>query len=251
MIYITGDCHQDYHRFSTKVFPEQKKMTKEDYVIICGDFGGVWNRSCESKEEKYLMDQLEGRSFTTLFIDGNHENFDRLYEYPVEEWHGGKIHRIRPSVIHLLRGQVFEIDGKSIFTFGGASCHDIDGGILEPDDQDFILKKKRLDSTGALYRINHVSWWRQELPSAEEMDEGRKNLAAHGNIVDFIVTHCCASGTQMLIGDSTRKPDSATEYFEEIKRNTKFKKWFFGHYHDNRNVSEKEILIYEQIIRIS
>ena len=78
------------------------------------------------------MDWLEGKPFTTLFVDGNHENFDRLYAYPVEEWHGGKVHKIRPSVIHMMRGQVFAIDGKSVFTFGGASSHDIDGGILEP-----------------------------------------------------------------------------------------------------------------------
>lgn len=27
--------------------------------------------------------------------------------------------------------------------------------------------------------------------------------------------------------------------------------WFFGHYHDNRNINAEEILLYEQIIRIS
>lgn len=51
MIYITGDCHQNFHRFSTTVFPEQKTMTKDDYVIICGDFGSVWNSPDENKEE--------------------------------------------------------------------------------------------------------------------------------------------------------------------------------------------------------
>ena len=44
MIYVTGDCHADFTRFNTKIFPEQYEMTKDDYVIICGDFGGVWNR---------------------------------------------------------------------------------------------------------------------------------------------------------------------------------------------------------------
>ena len=47
-----------------------------------------------------------------------------------------------------MRGQVFEIDGKSIFAFGGASSHDIAGGILEPDDPDFKKKKKKLDQAG-------------------------------------------------------------------------------------------------------
>ena len=49
-------------------------MTKEDYVIICGDFGGVWNKEVENKEEKHLLDWLEEKPFTTLFVDGNHEN---------------------------------------------------------------------------------------------------------------------------------------------------------------------------------
>ena len=78
MIYITGDCHQDFERFNIDVFPEQKEMTKDDCVIICGDFGGVWNRNEESSREAKLMDWLENRPFTTLFVDGNHENFDRL-----------------------------------------------------------------------------------------------------------------------------------------------------------------------------
>lgn len=150
-----------------------------------------------------------------------------------------------------MRGQVFEIDEKLIFTFGGASSHDIDGGILELDDPDYRKKKKELDRRGRLYRTNHVSWWKQELASEEEMEEGRRNLAAHNDTVDFIVTHCCASSTQILLGGSTYKTDIETAYLEEIRQNTKFKKWFFGHYHDNRNVNAAEILLYEQIIRIS
>lgn len=53
MIYITGDTHSDFTRFSTDKFPIQSEMTKNDYVIICGDFGGVWNYLVESTHEKY------------------------------------------------------------------------------------------------------------------------------------------------------------------------------------------------------
>ena len=112
MIYITGDCHSNFERFNTRNFPEQKEMTKDDYVIICGDFGGVWNKDGESKMETSALDGLDGKAFTILFVDGNHENFDRLYAYPVEMWHGGKAHKIRPSVIHLMRGQIFELEEK-------------------------------------------------------------------------------------------------------------------------------------------
>ena len=251
MIYITGDCHSDFVRFNTENFPEQTEMTKDDYVIICGDFGGVWNVDEESKGETWWMDWLEGRSFTTLFVDGNHENFDRLYDYPVEEWHSGKVHKVRPSVIHLMRGQVYQINGEKIFAFGGASSHDISGGILEPDDPEYKAKKKELDQGWLPYRINHVSWWEQELPSKAEMDEGLKNLSAHGNSVDFIVSHCCSSSTQVLLGGGMFTPDALTNYLEQIRQTVKFKKWFFGHYHDNKNVNAEEILLYEQVIRIS
>ena len=65
MIYITGDTHAEFNRFNTTNFPEQKEMTKDDYVIICGDFGGIW----DTPEESGI----------------------------VREWHGGKVHEIRPS----------------------------------------------------------------------------------------------------------------------------------------------------------
>ncbi|MDL2220902.1 metallophosphoesterase, partial [Eubacteriales bacterium OttesenSCG-928-N14] len=65
MIYITGDMHgpRDVQKFAIEVFPEQKKLFKEDYVIICGDFGLVWDGG---PEEKYWLNWLENKSFTTL-----------------------------------------------------------------------------------------------------------------------------------------------------------------------------------------
>lgn len=250
MIYITGDCHGDFRRFNTDIFPEQYEMTKEDYVIICGDFGGVWDRLEEGSKEKWWLDWLNEKSFTTLFVDGNHENFDRLYDYPVEEWHGGKVHKIRDSVIHLMRGQVFELQGIKIFTFGGARSHDISSGILDPNAPDFESKRKRLYLAGCSYRINHFSWWKEEMPSEEEMEEGRRNLEKHNNQVDYIVSHCCATSTQAFYSHGGFEADELTDYFEELRQKVSFKKWFFGHYHDNKYISKDEIMLYEQVTRI-
>ena len=197
------------------------------------------------------LDWLDSQPFTTLFVSGNHENYDRLDAYPVEEWNSGKIQRIRPSIIHLMRGQVYLIDGKKIFSFGGASSQDIRDGILELEDPLYKEKKKELDKEYRSYRVNHLSWWERELPSAEEMEEGKMNLQEHNNEVDFMVTHCCAASTQILINPTYGKPDYLAKYFEELRQTVKFKKWFFGHYHENRNITAEEILIYEQIIRIS
>ena len=46
-------------------------------------------------------------------------------------------------------------------------------------------------------------------------------------------------------------PDELTKYFQELRETVQFKKWFFGHYHDNRNVNAEEMLLYEQLIRIA
>ena len=83
------------------------------------------------------------------------------------------------------------------------------------------------------------------------MAEGVHNLETHGNNVDYIVTHCCASSSQAILSGGKYKTDIVTNYLEQIKRNVKYKKWFFGHYHDNKMVNAEEILVYEQIIRIS
>ena len=75
MIFVTGDTHGNFQRFGSKYFPEQKEMSRSDYVIICGDFGGVWS---DTPNERYWLDWLEDKPFTTLFVDGNHENFSLL-----------------------------------------------------------------------------------------------------------------------------------------------------------------------------
>ncbi len=245
-IYITGDCHGDYRRFNTENFPEQKTMTKDDYVIICGDFG-FWS---EDREQRWWRNWLEAKPFTTLWVDGNHENYDLLAPVPAEPWHGGKVQRILPSVLHLMRGQVFDIGGYRFFTFGGASSHDIQGGILEQDDPAFLTKKKRLDRQRIPYRINHVSWWKEELPSIEEREEGLRNLERRGNAVDYVVTHCAPTGIQNRFGGPQFQPDCLTEYLQTVEERIAFRKWFFGHYHDDRAVTDRHVMLYEQILRI-
>ena len=169
MIYITGDTHSNFNRFSTDNFIVQKEMTKDDYVIICGDFGGVWNYLEESSYEKYWLDWLNKKNFTTLFVDGNHENYTRLYNYPVKGWHGGKVHKIRDSVLHLMRGEIFDIDNKKFFAFGGARSHDIQEGILNLDEEEKIYNYRK---RGAYFRIRDYSWWDLELPTDDEMKKG-------------------------------------------------------------------------------
>lgn len=254
MIYITGDTHSDFRRFNKFIFTEQNEMSKEDYCIIAGDFGGVWcgvNDMTHRKSEDYKLDELDSRSFTTLFVSGNHENYARLMsdEFPVKEWKGGLVKEIRPSVLMLMRGEMYEIDGAKIFAFGGASSHDIQDGILDGDDPDWKEKAKQLNLRHKrFYRIKGISWWEEELPTEEEMQHGRDTLEQHGWETDFVITHCAPSSIQTLLG--FHEHNALTHYLEEIHQRLSYKRWFFGHYHDNWQVNAQDILLYEQMVRI-
>lgn len=48
MIYLTGDLHGDLERFKSK---EMKKLKKGDTLIVCGDFGFLWDGS--KKEQSF------------------------------------------------------------------------------------------------------------------------------------------------------------------------------------------------------
>ena len=227
-IFITGDTHCDYdwHKLNTTNFPEQKTLTKDDYVIITGDFGGVWGLD---KTDKYIIKTYEQRHFTTLFVDGNHENHDALDQYPVEEWHGGKIHRISNTVIHLMRGQVYEIGGKTFFTMGGAQ------------------------STDKIYRKEGVSWWSRELPSDEEYSEAISNLEKHDFKVNYIVTHCAPEDYAYYYTDMdiSRKLNKMTQFLSGLitEYNISFDGWYFGHYHEDID-SDKFHCLYQRIVEI-
>ncbi len=246
MIYITGDTHGNFQRFGTKYFPEQKAMSQDDCIIICGDFGGVW---ADTPAEGYWLNWLEEKPFTTLFADGNHENFDLLNALPEKMWHGGKVHEVRPNVLHLMRGQIFEIGGLIWFTMGGAASHDIQDGVLDPEAPDFEREYWFKRRTRQMFRVKGVSWWPEELPCDTEYEEAIRNLEQVSWRVDCILTHCAPTSIQeQLDGDYTS--DRLTDFLEMVRRRCRFDRWFLGHYHRNRVVDERFIIQWEQITKI-
>lgn len=76
------------------------------------------------------------------------------------------MHRISDSILHLMRGQIFNIQGKTFFTMGGAESRD-----------------KKL-------RVEGKNIWQQELPNDEEYAEALANLEKCGYKVDYVITHC-------------------------------------------------------------
>ena len=224
MIYITGDTHIpiDISKLNTTNFPQQKLLDKDDYVIICGDFGGVWDNS---KEELFWRKWLLEKNFTTIFCDGNHENFDLLNKFPVEEWNGGKVHFINDSVIHLMRGQVFTIDDLKFFTMGGATSID----------------KYR--------RKKGISWWKEEIPSNKEFEEAFNNLDKHDWIVDYVISHTASMRIMEQMG-YIKENNALNKFFDMLEGDLEYKHWYFGHFHNSIGIDEKHTMVYNEIIEL-
>ncbi|MBP3204541.1 MAG: metallophosphoesterase [Lachnospiraceae bacterium] len=244
-IFVTGDTHGDIdiRKLNKRNFPVQSELAKEDYVIIAGDFGNVWygmrnvavtnpdyeippQHRSEVGKDDYHLKWFESRNYTTLFVDGNHENHALLASYPVEQWNGGKIHCIMPTVLHLMRGQVFEIAGKTFFTMGGASSND------------------------KAYRRENVTWWPQELPDETEYEEALANLARYDFRVDYVITHCIGNRMMREIGEEGKAHDRLTAFLDELEERLKYKQWFFGHFHQDRIVDERHRLLYQEVVEL-
>lgn len=146
MIYVTGDMHGEEERLYSR---SMKKLSEGDTLIVCGDFGFVWDGSAK---EKKILEYLGSRKYNVCFIDGTHENFDLLEKCRMTVWNGGKVHRVSGNLFHMMRGQIFNIEGYRIFTFGGG------------------------ESTDREMRTEHISWWKEEMPTPAELEEGAKAI---------------------------------------------------------------------------
>ena len=230
MIYVTGDTHGELGRFYSGLQSETNGPSAADFLIVCGDFGFVFQThgTVAYMEEKRALDALSELPYTILFVDGNHENFDRLNsEYETETWNGGKIHRIRDNVFHLMRGQVFEIEGKKIFTMGGGYSMD------------------------KAMRHEGFSWWSDEMPSNEDYREATRNLREHSFAVDIIISHTAPSEIVYAMGSS---PDlheiELNGFFDWILHEVSFDKWYFGHWHRDEEHYGKFRAVYFDVLKI-
>lgn len=228
MIYLTGDTHGtiEIGKLSrANLAVERIEPGEGDFVIILGDFGLVFAPDGQSAEERWWLKWLDEKPWTTLFIDGNHENFARLNALPEEEWRGGRVHRVSESVLHLMRAQIFEIDGRSFFTMGGAASHD------------------------RQFRKEGRSWWPEELPSEEELARADAALDGCGRRVDYVLTHCAPTLVQGRI-NPTFLPDRLTEYLQHVRDTTEFGRWYFGHYHIDREYDDGFCALYDCVVPI-
>lgn len=254
-IFLTGDTHgnarNDFSKLSSSRFVEGSRLTPDDVVIVCGDFGLTFPYYKETiKEQQWWLKWLVERPWTTLFVDGNHEDHNYLTTLETVNLFGGTVGKINDKVFHLRRGQVYTIGDKKFFCMGGARTTDMIG------------------------RIEGISWWRNEIASYSEMSNAFDQLALHNNEVDYIVAHTLPQGMikryftcQSLDVSDIDNPefvrtldevakqmhfrynDPMAVFLQEVCSRVKFKHYYCGHFHDDVTMGSFTIL-YDKVVKV-
>ena len=236
MLLCTGDLHgtNGFKKFKSL---DRFNLTEEDYVIIAGDFGVIWHNFdkthfYDKNQEglKWLKNNLKCK---ILFVDGNHENFNVLENYPIVDFCAAKARKINDQVYQLMRGELYEIEGQKIWTIGGAR------------------------STDKEFRTEGVSWWRQEEPTMMELDVYREKFEKIYPEINYIISHECPSLIYPFVGVSELFrnnpyifPTWLTDRYHTIKGSENFKSWIFGHMHIDRYAIGDFRPIYDDFIEL-
>lgn len=228
--YVTGDTHlrKDLDHLKMIANFYETNITENDVIIICGDAGLTWhNDTCKNLD---LIFEYNDLPCTLAIIDGNHENFETLYNYPKTHHFGGPVRKITNKIFYLERGQVYNINDVKIFAFGGGHSPD------------------------KMHLVPYVDWWPQEIPNLTQMRHGLENLDKVNWNVDYMITHTCALhdliDLETEIFENFTRGRNHPEYnlnffFSEIKKRLNYKHHYCGHFHKDLTVNKKTTFVFE------
>lgn len=231
-IFLIGDCHGSLYNFN--LIKRKNKLTKDDFIIVLGDFGYYWEDSIEEHNKRKELAKLPCK---ILYIDGNHCSFDLLSKLPIKKMFDNEIgYDENYGFIHLKRGLSYTIQGKTFFCLGGA--HSVDKSI----------------------RKEGISYWKEENISLENINTALKTIEKQ-NKYDYVLTHTCPISIlkelekQKLLMQNPPAfwiiDNSNEEILEEIKNKLEFNNWFFGHFHFKTIFNYENFYgLYEHYIKI-
>lgn len=221
-ILVTGDVHGDILLLLEMV----RSIENDEMLFVTGNFGLFWF-DINSNSDKYtiLNNMLESKNAYIVFVDGNHENHNFINRTEISEFCGAKCHKLLPRVIHIMRGEIVNIDGIKIFCFGGAY------------------------SVDRFWREKNKTYFEEELPNENEYDSGLNNLINADFKVDYIITHTCQRRLVKKLGQRHKAIEEIKlqNYIQWIVDNVEYKKHYFGHWHMDKKISESDIAIFNNI----
>lgn len=220
MVYVTGDTHGDKNCF---LAPAMKKLKKHDSLIICGDFGFIWDGT---KEEQKTLKWLSKRKYIVAFVEGTHENFDLLEQYPIIDMWNGKVRHICGNIYMLLKGEIYTIENNSFMCFGG--------GIV--DEYSDILENNETNcGLGA---------------TEQEVEHAKAKLAEYNWKVDYIITHDIPSKLKSFILIGSEYNYILNSFLDEMYSKCKYRRWFFGCYHLDKIVTPQVTGVFSKVITL-
>ena len=221
-VLVTGDVHGDILLLLEMV----RSIENDEMLFVTGDFGLFWF-DINSNSDKYtiLNNMLESKNAYIVFVDGNHENHNFINRTEISEFCGATCHKLLPRVIHIMRGEIVNIDGIKIFCFGGAY------------------------SVDRFWREKNKTYFEEELPNENEYDSGLNNLINADFKVDYIITHTCQRRLVKKLGQRHKAIEEIKlqNYIQWIVDNVEYKKHYFGHWHMDKKISESDIAIFNNI----
>ena len=213
MIYLLSDLHGELY---PELLEYAKGAGEGDLLILLGDVGLAFDKS---EENRRFTEEFLSLGIKIAFIDGNHENFEYLASFPVEQWCGGRVHRLTPNIVHLMRGEAYEIEGKSFFVFGGCSSSPkwCEAGLWHEGDE----------------------------PSKEELSRAYECLARHGYRFDYVLTH-----KYTRVAPRPFESRELEELLRFINERVELSHWYAGHAHVDEQIDEKHTRVYKKLISL-
>jgi predicted phosphodiesterase len=207
---LAGDWHGSFAQAARVL--DYAKDHGGRLVFQLGDFG-IWHN--DKPYLNKLSERLERNGQSLYFVDGNHEDFPRLYAKPLHE---DGTRKVRENIVHLPRGFRFKVNDTSFLALGGAASID------------------------RKYRVLDRSYWEEELITDEDAE-----TAMAGGYADVMLCHDSPASApnsitddalgQMRAGisfgpENLRLCDMHRQQLDRVVQAVRPRFLFHGHYHE-------------------
>ena len=248
-VYIRGDAHGDKLAYQYTI-DQIENPKEEDIIIVCGDasleYGKYVMGSC-----KKIMSKFPG---TWLILRGNH---DARY------WRGKTIQAVDGLVA--TDGWDFSnrFDEATLFQKKYPNIHYIDdvGGIYDIDGHCCAFYPGAYSVDRGYRLVYGLPYEMEEQLTDLEFEALNKKTVEYADDIEFVFSHTCPMSIEPLIrylfmnGLDQSKIDKTTEkwldvYYKHLKDGKNFKHWFFGHFHDDKELDDTFTIVNNGLLRL-
>lgn len=229
-LFVVGDTHGDIdiRKLTTSKFPIQNELTKEDIVIVMGDWGGIWYGT---RKDEYMLKWWNNKPWTTFVVLGNHECYEAINKLPLSEAFGAPVRKVKDSIYIAESGYIYNLCGYNCLVVNGADSHD------------------------KQWRKENFNWWPEEQITQNQINTALVNLAKCGDTIDFLLTHTGGTEVVKQLGFT---PTTSDYLLDQVINVAEIKyRHFCGHYHVDREFQEGSRhtnavrVLYNDVVEIS